>query len=343
MLWATGQVLSVLSKAPRSAQAFSRHSSAHTQHSQRAAICVSPHVSDGCALVAARQRYAWSAARAARRLGAGAASRPFGSVWWLTVPAAAPCTGDIQIDWDDTPAHQLVLDARLAERDEVPAWARAMVLRGQQVHLRFFKGGKQLPQYLLSDAFELTKANMEKMYVESIWGWSDEQKRADLESPLARFFVATDERGQLQGFVHYRFEVIDNKFTHRTSAAAYVLELQIVDTARRLGLGTLLMKAVEEIADRAKMDSSMLCVFRCNEPAVNFYLNRMGYRIDQSSSFNENQRDVWELVKPNPTRVPDAPVPSHLQSHSLVQSKAKNTQQTEPPQGSLQRGGGRRQ
>jgi len=40
-------------------------------------------------------------------------------VWWLTVPAAAPCTGDIQIDWDDTPAHQLVLDARLAERDEV--------------------------------------------------------------------------------------------------------------------------------------------------------------------------------------------------------------------------------
>jgi hypothetical protein len=41
-------------------------------------------------------------------------------VWWLTVPAAAPCTGDIQIDWDDTPARrELVLDARLAERDEV--------------------------------------------------------------------------------------------------------------------------------------------------------------------------------------------------------------------------------
>jgi hypothetical protein len=54
----------------------------------------------------------------------------------------------------------------------------------------------------------------------------------------------------------------------------------------------------------------------------------MGYRIDQSSSFNENQRDVWELVKPNPTRVPDVPVPTHLHSHALVQSKAKNTQKS---------------
>ena len=94
-------------------------------------------------------------------------------------------------------------------------------------------------------------------------------------------------------------ELVDNKYTHATSASAYVLELQIEDHARRLGLGTLLMEAVEEIAAKTSMDSTMLCVFRYNEPAVNFYLNKLGYVIDQSSAFNDNQKDVWELVKPN--------------------------------------------
>ena len=61
------------------------------------------------------------------------------------------------------------------------------------------------------------------------------------------------------------------------------------------------MKAVEGIAIRTQMDSTMLCVFRYNEPAVDFYLNKMGYEVDQSSAFNDNQHDVWELVKLTPS------------------------------------------
>jgi len=312
--WALAAVLLALSKAPRQAQAFApRCAGAASRRAAAAAAAAGTRPAPLPTRAALRVRQPCSAGvGAVRRFGPGAASRLFGGVWGLPVPAAAPLGArDVEIDWGEPCKEELVLDARLAERDEVPSWARAMVIRGQQVQVHFYKGGKTLPPYLLGDAFDLTKANMEKMYVESIWGWSDEQKRGDLESPLARYFVATDERGRLQGFIHYRFEVIDNKFTHETSAAAYVLELQVADSARRLGLGTLLMQAVEEVAVRTKMDSSMLCVFRYNEPAVNFYLNRMGYRIDQSSAFNDNQQDVWELVKPSAALGFGGPAPPH--------------------------------
>ena len=60
------------------------------------------------------------------------------------------------------------------------------------------------------------------------------------------------------------------------------------------------MKAVEEVATRKRMDSTMLCVFRYNEPAVGFYIDKMGYTVDASSAFNDHQQDVWELVRPSP-------------------------------------------
>ena len=34
--------------------------------------------------------------------------------------------------------------------------------------------------------------------------------------------------------------------------------------------------------------------------AVSFYRDKMGYVVDESSAFNFNQNDVWELVKYNP-------------------------------------------
>jgi GNAT superfamily N-acetyltransferase len=222
----------------------------------------------------------------------------------LPAPAAAAegsgkdWNGDEEIDWGPPSKEELIWGARTAGRDKVPKWARTVDLQGQHVEVRSYKG-KELPRYLVSDAFDLTKANMEAMYLNSLWGWNEEQKRGDLESDLARFFVAFDKNGRLLGFVHYRFELIDDRFTHKLSAAAYVLELQVVPSARRAGLGSQLMKVVEEVAHRTQMDSVMLCVFRFNEPAVRFYLNKMGYAIDETSAFNFNQKDVWELVKPN--------------------------------------------
>jgi hypothetical protein len=145
--------------------------------------------------------------------------------WGLPAHAATPAGGsgweeDAEVfDWGPPSKEEIVYEARLAERDDVPTWARAMVLGGKPVQVRSFRG-REFPAYLLADAFDLTKANMEEMYLRSIWGWNEAQKRTDLESPMARFFVATDERGRLQGFIHYRFELVDNKFTHESSSAA---------------------------------------------------------------------------------------------------------------------------
>ena len=204
-----------------------------------------------------------------------------------------------EIEWGEPSSEEAVWIARCNSRDEVPAWARTMTLNDTKVEVRSYKG-KELPQSFVEDAFALTKANMQHMYLDSLWGWSDEQKQGDLASDLARFFVAADGSGRLLGFIHYRFELIDHRLTHRMSTAAYVLELQVVDSARRGGLGSLLMQAVEEVAARTQMDSVMLCVFRYNHAAVSFYRDKMGYVVDESSAFNFNQNDVWELVKYSP-------------------------------------------
>jgi hypothetical protein len=61
-----------------------------------------------------------------------------------------------------------------------------MTLNDTEVEVRSYKG-KELPQSLVEDVFALTKANMQHMYLDSLWGWSDEQKQGDLASDLARF------------------------------------------------------------------------------------------------------------------------------------------------------------
>jgi hypothetical protein len=74
----------------------------------------------------------------------------------------------------------------------------------------------QMPASLQLECFDLLKRNMEGMYQENIWDWSDSVKRAELEHPLARFLVAIHRPGtsgalpaEVAAFIHYRYEIED--------------------------------------------------------------------------------------------------------------------------------------
>lgn len=62
----------------------------------------------------------------------------------------------------------------------------------------------------------------------------------------------------------------------------YCYELHTVDSARRLGLGRLLMSALERVAMRTHMAKVMLTVFKANDAACVFY-TRLQYEEDENS------------------------------------------------------------
>lgn len=61
---------------------------------------------------------------------------------------------------------------------------------------------------LVDWAFQLTKANMQKLYEESDWGWKDKDKYAEMTEDRAQYLVAFDvTTGKPVAFTHFRFDM----------------------------------------------------------------------------------------------------------------------------------------
>jgi len=72
----------------------------------------------------------------------------------------------------------------------------------------------------------------------------------------------------------------------RTIEIAYCYEIQVHSNFRQYGLGKLMMKRLEEIAQNTKMRKIMLTVFKSNMHARQFY-DRLGFKLEYSTPENE--------------------------------------------------------
>mmetsp|Transcript_9673 Transcript_9673/g.13654 ORF Transcript_9673/g.13654 Transcript_9673/m.13654 type:complete len:275 (+) Transcript_9673:36-860(+) len=175
----------------------------------------------------------------------------------------------------------------------------------EAVQIDFYKS--PLPEDLHTSCLQLFEENMGDMYRASSWGLDMEEKSNEFHHENARFLVATTktkatttsgqtsgeqqrERGDLLGFAHFRFDVNDDDLP--TEEVLYVYEIQISSKARGCGLGRRLMAIMEMIAMRSNMRKVMLTVFKSNQAALGFYLNKMKYDIDESSPSNFNDDEV---------------------------------------------------
>ena len=157
------------------------------------------------------------------------------------------------------------------------------VLSGLQMQSYWAEG---LPTALKRWAFDLTRRNMEDMYSRT-WGWSNAEKRRELNHNEARFLVITEQGGnatedadrgqQPVAFAHVRF--VDEEGV----PSVYLYELQLEPRVHRRGLGTVLMRAVEHIGTALQMRQSVLSVLKINEQAQRFYTQGLGYGIDWTS------------------------------------------------------------
>ncbi|XP_028512775.1 N-alpha-acetyltransferase 40 [Exaiptasia diaphana] len=59
-------------------------------------------------------------------------------------------------------------------------------------------------------AFDLTKRNMETLYEESEWGWSDKKKMEEMTEDTARYLIVRDSEDKGVALSHFRFDLDEN-------------------------------------------------------------------------------------------------------------------------------------
>jgi N-alpha-acetyltransferase 40 len=205
----------------------------------------------------------------------------------------------------------LVRAAELSGKDIKDVFAFASPLLGKYTHegVDFdveFSHPRAMEEATMDWCLGLVRRNMKDQYIAARWGWSDGEKRKELENDHARFLLvrlktasaapadataaasssssstaATDEfvsdsKGELQAFVHFRFMLEGD------APVLYVYEIQCEPRVRGKGIGTHLMKALELVAYQEKMHYVLLTVFNSNAGARRFYA-RLGYTLDELS------------------------------------------------------------
>lgn len=148
----------------------------------------------------------------------------------------------------------------------------------------------ELTQKQLDEILQLTKDNMELLYETSSWGWNITAKLKEFRHENARFLILKID-GKLIGFCHFRFDYGSDE----SESCVYCYELQVADDYQRLGIGTYLMDILKLLAIRFRMYKVMLTVFRHNRNAIDFYVNKFGFRVDKSSPSKFDQLTDYEI------------------------------------------------
>ena len=167
-----------------------------------------------------------------------------------------------------------------------------------------FDAGSTVEEPVSSEMFCILKENMEQLYTQSGWGWKESEKRGEHKDDMARFLIARNKDGNILGFTHFRF-LLENSLE-----VLYIYELQVSKMGRRAGLGRHMMVLCELMARKQGMQKVMLTVFKDNLPAMNFYLTKMKYGIDETSpSMSQDEEDqsaTYEILSKRiaPPKVP---------------------------------------
>lgn len=146
-------------------------------------------------------------------------------------------------------------------------------------------------------AFNLTKINMQALYEQSNWGWTEREKKEEMQHDKAWYLIASDQDGNAKGFAQFRFDMdFDDE-------VLYCYEVQIVSEVRRKGLGKFLMQILELIAHKTQMRKVMLTVFQENKLGNEFFTKKLKYILDETTPsifdpMNQEDYDYDILCKP---------------------------------------------
>ena len=147
------------------------------------------------------------------------------------------------------------------------------------------KTAESLSATELKVCFELIKESSFQDYAASSIGWHPKKKLKEMRLPDLRYLLVraapkdtldAPESLGVQGFMSFMLTYEDGE------EVIYMYEIHLALELRGLGLGTHLLKILEETGRRARMEKSMFTVFKCNKAALGFY-EHAGYEVDKYS------------------------------------------------------------
>lgn len=148
-----------------------------------------------------------------------------------------------------------------------------------------------LSSELFDEMLQLTENNMKEMYDQSSWGWRRDVKQKEFQHKTANFLILTYEN-RLIAFCHFRFE----HGSDQSEACVYCYELQVIDEYQRKGVGKYLMNILSLLAIQFNIFKLMLTVFKHNTFAMDFYVNKLKFRIDKSSPSKFYELTDYEIL-----------------------------------------------
>lgn len=177
-------------------------------------------------------------------------------------------------------AKMAIVDAANAQEDPMSSMLPFKKFDRNGIHVSILcqKVG-QLDAELTEWAFNLTKSNMETLYVDNEWGWNDKKKREEMTDDRAWYLIARDLNNSSHpvALAHFRFDLDNN------DEVLYCYEIQLEKTVRRKGLGKFLMQILELLAFKAQMKKVMMTVFKNNLEAQEFFKKKLKYEVDETS------------------------------------------------------------
>ncbi|EZG61139.1 GNAT family acetyltransferase [Gregarina niphandrodes] len=141
--------------------------------------------------------------------------------------------------------------------------------------------------------WSIFRLNMSELYERNQWknmysdkmGYCTNSKLKELQQPGILYFVRNNEpAGQedVAGFL--KLDLADD---------AFVMELQVQPCAQSRGIGSQLLKSAFNDVQAAGYKALNLCVQRGNDRALNFYTNKMGFKItDEFPSYYLLSHDI---------------------------------------------------
>lgn len=163
-----------------------------------------------------------------------------------------------------------------------------------------------IPDTDLEACLDLVELTSSEAYAASGGGWSRPKKRKEMKLPDMKFLIVRDTgetgkksearadaapppteadeqkaardpgKANVLGFLSFMITYEDGK------EVVYCYEIHLAPSARRHGLGGMLMGRMEEIGRLVGVEKAMLTVFKSNEAARRFY-QRGGYVVDEYS------------------------------------------------------------
>ncbi|KAL6613581.1 acyl-CoA N-acyltransferase [Neocallimastix sp. 'constans'] len=138
-----------------------------------------------------------------------------------------------------------------------------------------------LPSPIFDKLFHILKSNMKKQYQAANVGWNQKKKIKEMKEKDARYLVVSTDTKEIVGFLYFQFSTeMDMKDVEYP--VFYIMEIQLVQKVRNLGIGRRLMNIGEQWSKKYKMERLMLTVFLKNKDAIKFY-EKLGFKPDEIS------------------------------------------------------------